>query len=186
MGNFSISGQAPQPPVKPLLPQPRDFSGLSSDTNGVSRFGGADTLTLSRPGLSSQPTTATNSGSQPIPPWAAGLDLAHLKTSIPNVTLRDLHGNVIFQGTVDLTATLDRIKSGGHYPHNNDGSVFQNRPLPGHNAPALPAMPAGYYHEYVNPTPQEAGPGPQRIIIGLKDEVYYTSDHYNSFIQLNQ
>ncbi len=42
----------------------------------------------------------------------------------------------------------------------------------------------GYYREYVRPTPGVSGPGPQRIVVGRGGEMYYTSDHYQTFIPL--
>jgi filamentous hemagglutinin len=87
-------------------------------------------------------------------------------------------GNVL-QGTVDLGPTLARIKSGGSFPHRNDGSVFMNR------AGDLPLQPPGYYTEYVHPTPGISGPGPQRIVTGQGGEIYYTPDHYKTFVPLN-
>ncbi|MHB2079454.1 VENN motif pre-toxin domain-containing protein [Pseudomonas asiatica] len=88
-------------------------------------------------------------------------------------------GNVL-QGTVDLGPTIDRIKSGGSFPHRNDGSIFQNR------GGDLPQKPAGYYKEYVHPTPGVSGPGPQRIVVGKGGEMYYTADHYKTFIPVNK
>ncbi|MDF7670422.1 ribonuclease domain-containing protein [Orbaceae bacterium ESL0721] len=32
--------------------------------------------------------------------------------------------------------------------------------------------------------PNIQGPGPQRIIVGQKGEMYYTSDHYKTFIKI--
>ena len=83
-------------------------------------------------------------------------------------TIRDEDGKVVYQGDVDVSGTLARIRRGESFPHRNDGSVFQNR------EGRLPRKPSGYYHEYVHPTPKLRGPGPQRIIIGEGQEVYYT------------
>jgi len=44
--------------------------------------------------------------------------------------------------------------------------------------------PAGYYTEYVHPTPGISGPGPQRIVVGKQGETYYTNDHYKTFIKI--
>ena len=49
----------------------------------------------------------------------------------------------------------------------------------------LPARPRGYYREWVHPTPGVSGPGPQRIVTGSGGEVFYTPDHYKTFIPLN-
>jgi len=82
-------------------------------------------------------------------------------------------------GLVNVRATIDRIKAGGRFPHRNDGSVFQNR------EGLLPRQPQGYYREYVHPTPGVNGPGAQRIIQGQNGELYYSPDHYGTFIPLN-
>jgi guanyl-specific ribonuclease Sa len=79
-----------------------------------------------------------------------------------------------------LLATLARIKAGTHYPHRNDGSVFQNR------EGLLPRKPAGYYHEYVHPTPGVSGPGARRVIKGEGGEFYYSDDHYQSFALIEE
>jgi RHS repeat-associated protein len=87
-------------------------------------------------------------------------------------------GNVL-EGTVDLKPTLDRISAGKTFPHRNDGAVFGNK------EGLLPQQPAGYYREYVHPTPGVNGPGPQRIVTGQGGEIFYTPDHYRTFIRVN-
>jgi RHS repeat-associated protein len=82
-------------------------------------------------------------------------------------------------GLVDVRSTIDRIKAGVKHPHRNDGSIFGNR------EGLLPRQPYGYYREYVHPTPGIRGPGPQRIVQGRGGELYYTEDHYDTFIPLN-
>jgi filamentous hemagglutinin len=84
-----------------------------------------------------------------------------------------------------LKPTLDRIRAGGATAHKNDGSVFRNLPPKGQQRPLLPEKPEGYYTEYVHPTPGVKGPGPQRIVVGKGGEIYYTPDHYDSFIPVN-
>lgn len=103
---------------------------------------------------------------------------------VPDVVVQDLNGRTIKLGDVDLKPTLDRIAAGKSFPSRNDGSVFQNRSPPGSRQPLLPKQPSGYYHEYVQPTPGIGGPGPQRVILGRNGEIYYTSDHYASFIRI--
>jgi len=49
----------------------------------------------------------------------------------------------------------------------------------------LPSKPAGYYQEFVHPTPGVRGPGPRRIVQGQGGELFYTSDHYGTFVPLN-
>ncbi len=87
-------------------------------------------------------------------------------------------GNVL-QGTVDLKPTLDRISAGKSFPHRNDGSVFGNK------EGLLPQQPAGYYKEYVHPTPGVNGPRPQRIVTGQGVEIFYTPNHNGTFIRVN-
>jgi hypothetical protein len=88
-------------------------------------------------------------------------------------------------GIIDVLPTLNRIESGGSFPHINDGSIFQNRPLPGNTVPELPIQQPGYYNEYVVPTPGINGPGPMRIVTGQGGELYFTPNHYQTFVPLN-
>lgn len=94
---------------------------------------------------------------------------------VENVTVRDQSGRVVFQGDVDLTKTLARIDRGERLGFRNDGSVFGNRER------RLPRRDAGYYREWVHPTPGQSGPGAQRVVTGAEGEAYYTHDHYRSF-----
>jgi len=98
---------------------------------------------------------------------------------IEDMVIRDQDGDVAFRGTIDLTETLQRVQKGKKLRFPNDGSVFQNREK------RLPVQPAGYYHEWVHPTPGLDGPGPQRIVTGERGEIYYTSDHYRTFRRLD-
>lgn len=86
--------------------------------------------------------------------------------------------------TTDLQPTLNRIASGRTYPHKNDGSVFKNFAPTGRTTPLLPVKPFGYYREFVHPTPGTSGPGSMRIVTGQGGEIWFTSDHYKSFIQV--
>ena len=92
-----------------------------------------------------------------------------------DVAVRDLDGRVAWRGDVDLRPEIQRIERGQRDPHRNDGGVFQNRER------RLPERPRGYYREYVVRTPGISHAGPQRLVIGADDEVYYTADHYRSF-----
>ena len=86
----------------------------------------------------------------------------------------------------DLWMTLERIVAGEKFPHRNDGSVFKNRPLPGEKVPELPVKPEGYYREFVHPTAGVGGPGAQRVVIGRGGEIYYTPDHYKTFVEVKK
>lgn len=78
---------------------------------------------------------------------------------------------------VQAVRTYRLILAGGPFPYpHNDGVVFGNRQH------ALPAEPAGYYHEYTVPTPGSADRGARRLITGAGRELYYTGDHYRTFV----
>jgi filamentous hemagglutinin len=100
---------------------------------------------------------------------------------VDGVTVVDRNTGTIFTGTVDLRSTLERIKTGvKSVEGRNDGAVFNNNQL------RLPIQPSGYYTEFVHPTPNVTGAGPQRIVTGAGGEVYYTPDHYTTFIRLDK
>jgi ribonuclease T1 len=68
------------------------------------------------------------------------------------------------------------IQQGGPFPYRQDGAVFGNRER------RLPKEPSGFYREYTVATPQEHDRGPRRLITGGATELYYTGDHYASFV----
>ncbi len=76
--------------------------------------------------------------------------------------------------------TIALIKRGGPFPFERDGVIFQNREL------ILPQRPRGYYREYTVITPGEDDRGARRIIAGQGGEMYYTADHYDSFVRVIQ
>ncbi|MBL8825348.1 MAG: hypothetical protein JNM18_00085 [Planctomycetaceae bacterium] len=153
------------PPTKPTSgkpPEPKSSAKESGFTNP------ADPKAVTK---SSNPANT-----RPVNPRAPPGSAAPKKGVFSNVTIRDQDGDVIYQGEIDLTKTLQRIDSGeriSRFP--NDGSVFQNR------EGRLPRQPPGYYHEWVHPTPDERGPGPQRVVTGDDGDVWYTHDHYRTF-----
>lgn len=77
----------------------------------------------------------------------------------------------------EVAQTRRLIENGGpfRYP-DKDGSVFGNREK------RLPQQRSGYYHEYTVAGEGEPGRGPQRLVTGSRDELYYTPDHYKSFV----
>ncbi|MBC8163740.1 MAG: hypothetical protein H7Z42_21235 [Roseiflexaceae bacterium] len=74
--------------------------------------------------------------------------------------------------------TLQLIADGGPFPYARDGVTFQNRER------LLPRHASGYYHEYTVPTPGENDRGARRLVVGQAGEVYYTKDHYESFVEV--
>jgi len=99
-----------------------------------------------------------------------------------------------------ITDLLSRIAACRPLPYAHDGIVNNNR------EGMLPQQPKGYYLEYTlmvdgrktgdGPEPIDIGGrtymsgamlsarGPERLIIGGRERVYYTPDHYKTFIEL--
>lgn len=77
---------------------------------------------------------------------------------------------------VEAADTIALIRSGGPFPFDRDDTVFQNR------EELLPDRPTGHYREYTVITPGEDDRGAQRIVAGGDGELYYTADHYSSFV----
>jgi len=74
--------------------------------------------------------------------------------------------------------TVNLILDGGPYPFSKDDSVFQNR------EGILPDYDRGHYREYTVITPGSSDRGARRIVAGDLGEMYYTSDHYQSFREI--
>jgi ribonuclease T1 len=137
------------------------------------------------------PSQPVVEASRPVATQPQGLpklkeDLQFVNTPLPttvtksnlvmkNLQIRDVDGSIAYQGDIDLNPVLNRIKAGKRDSHANDGAVFGNRER------RLPQKESGYYKEYVVRTPGVSHAGPQRVVIGKQGEIYYTSDHYNSF-----
>ena len=101
------------------------------------------------------------------------------------------------QNRIDaINDLLGKIYNHEKLPYSHDGIVFQNKEN------RLPQMPYGYYHEYTL-LPQGQYPftitiggntyqmgqklskrGAERIIIGGGQEIFYTFDHYKTFVKL--
>lgn len=76
----------------------------------------------------------------------------------------------------EVDDTWRLIVKGGPYPYREDGQTFQNR------EGLLPHEKAGYYREYTVDTPRSDDRGTQRLIYGSGKELFYTADHYKSFV----
>ncbi|SFB27565.1 Guanyl-specific ribonuclease Sa [Amycolatopsis marina] len=73
--------------------------------------------------------------------------------------------------------TWELIEQDGPFPYpGKDGSVFGNREK------LLPLKEPDYYHEYTVPTPGSQDRGARRLVTGESAELYYTADHYSSFV----
>lgn len=124
---------------------------------------------------SSEPAATTPSPDPPAP--AAGRAAG---TIVRDQQIHDEQGRLVYQGDVDLGPVLTRIAAGERDAHRNDGTVFANR------EGRLPKQPRGYYTEWVVRTAGLRGVGPQRLITGQQGEVFYTPDHYETFIRVRE
>lgn len=80
----------------------------------------------------------------------------------------------------EATDTWRLIEQGGPFPYpRNDGTVFGNR------EGLLPDQESGYYHEYTVETRGSDDRGARRLVTGAEDELYYTADHYESFVRVD-
>jgi guanyl-specific ribonuclease Sa len=68
------------------------------------------------------------------------------------------------------------VQRGGPFPYRQDGAVFGNR------EGGLPKQRFGFYREYTVSTPGEPDRGARRLVTGGTAELYYTGDHYVSFV----
>jgi ribonuclease T1 len=75
--------------------------------------------------------------------------------------------------------TYERIRAGGPFPFEKDGTVFGNRER------LLPREKRGHYREYTVTTPGSRDRGARRIVCGgpakAPSACWYTADHYASF-----
>lgn len=84
----------------------------------------------------------------------------------------------IYSLPVEVRNTLLKIRSGFTFSHKKDGSIYKNIEY------LLPERSLDYYREYTVPTPDIKDRGCRRLVIGNKDEIYYTDDHYRTFQQV--
>ncbi|GAA0629295.1 ribonuclease domain-containing protein [Kutzneria viridogrisea] len=105
-------------------------------------------------------SAASNQGSGSVPGASSGLPVKAL-SALP----------------AEAGATWKLIQKGGPFPHpDNDGVVFRN------NEKRLPQNKVGYYHEYTVETPGAKNRATRRLVTGSQQEVFYTEDHYESFV----
>ena len=101
----------------------------------------------------------------------------HTPTAIPS-TMDGLQTVRPADLPIEAQQTLALIDSGGPFPYARDGIVFQNR------EGILPKKSSTYYHEYTVVTPGSPDRGAKRLIAGSKGEIYYTEDHYVTFVRV--
>lgn len=80
----------------------------------------------------------------------------------------------------EVAHTVGLIRRGGPFPFAKDGSVFGNREH------RLPQRYRGYYREYTVAPSGARERGARRIVAGRGGELYYTRDHYRSFLRIRE
>ncbi|WP_216216191.1 ribonuclease domain-containing protein [Amycolatopsis aidingensis] len=107
--------------------------------------------------------------SSPSPPSSTGQAVPGSESGLAVEPLSDL--------PAEARTTWELIENGGPFPYpGKDGSVFGNREK------LLPQKASGYYREYTVPSRGSADRGPRRLVTGDSAELYYTADHYESFV----
>jgi ribonuclease T1 len=76
--------------------------------------------------------------------------------------------------------TVELIDRGGPFPYDGDGAPFGNR------EGLLPDRGYRYYREYTVVTPGSDDRGARRIVAGAGGELYWTDDHYASFVRIRR
>jgi guanyl-specific ribonuclease Sa len=76
-----------------------------------------------------------------------------------------------------ISRTLQNIRN-DTLPYGKDGTIFQNRQN------LLPEEPLGYYKEYTVDNSSVTGRGVERLVTGANGDLWYTPDHYKTFIKI--
>lgn len=76
----------------------------------------------------------------------------------------------------EATKEWRTIENNGRQTYSRDGIVFDNAER------QLPMESRGYYREYTVPTSGATTRGARRLITGMSHELYYTDDHYKTFV----
>lgn len=116
--------------------------------------------TSSEPTRTTKPVVTSAAQNAKVPGADSGLDIEAL-SKLP----------------AEAGATWKLIESKGPFPYpRNDGVTFENREK------RLPQQKSGYYKEYTVPTPGSPDRGARRLVTGSEKEVFYTADHYSTFV----
>jgi ribonuclease T1 len=104
--------------------------------------------------------------------------------SVPLLSARQRPFHIATVNATDLSKearqTIALIRKGGPFPYKKDGAVF------GNFEKLLPPHERGYYREFTVPTPGSRDRGARRIISGKAGELYYTDNHYQSFMRVRE
>jgi guanyl-specific ribonuclease Sa len=157
-------------------------------TSGPAGSGGAGPSAGSNAAASTGPSAGSSTGPTSAGS-AAGPSNAGPSNAGPNAGLTAAATSEPLDGSAaarplsalppEAAQTWRLIRAGGPFRYDQDGATFGNRER------LLPSKPGGYYHEYTVPTPGSADRGARRLITGSGGELYYTGDHYASFVAVD-
>jgi ribonuclease T1 len=127
-------------------------------------------LLLARPGT----------GTASAPPQAAQGGCAVVATTVPGAASSRLPVQPLCALPKEAAQVWSKIAAGSKQQYDRDGITFANRER------LLPSRASGFYREYTVTTPGESDRGARRLITGgdrgPAQELYYTGDHYVSFV----
>jgi ribonuclease T1 len=122
------------------------------------------------------PTAAAPPAAYSSPSTGSGRDPSAGSGDAAGLPVVDLAGL-----PVEAQRTVALIDRGGPFPYGKDGAVFGNRER------LLPVQRSGYYREYTVPTPGSDDRGARRVIAGdAGRQLFYTADHYASFVRVRR
>lgn len=96
----------------------------------------------------------------------------------PAIGVSGLPGGFTDDLPVEALDVLETVAQGGPHPYRQDGATFFNR------EGLLPPEDEGYYREFTVETPGSSDRGARRLVVGDRGEVFYTDDHYGSFVEV--
>lgn len=118
----------------------------------------------------------------PGPAPVSGVDgrCTVVATDVPGAAASGLPVRPLCALPAEAAQVWAQITAGGPLRYERDGLTFGNRER------LLPARGGGFYREYTVPTPGERDRGARRLVTGGDrgpgQELYYTGDHYASFV----
>lgn len=78
----------------------------------------------------------------------------------------------------EIGVTLADINDGTPDRYRADREIYEN------HGSRLPVQPRGFWRAFTVVTPSERDRGPRRLVVGKNGEVWFTRDHYKSFVRL--
>jgi guanyl-specific ribonuclease Sa len=120
--------------------------------------------------------TADPAGFRAPPEAQPGISCPAPSTSSPGAAESRLPVRSLCALPPEAAAEWWSIATGAHQRYPQDGGTFQNAER------RLPLHQRGYYREYTVVTPGSRDRGARRFITGTSRELYYTGDHYGSFV----